>query len=191
MATLIADKSQRPSRIFVLSPPPSPACPWQLGFFSATNALYAFRLMADHAENVYGISRHLIQQGISFRTLRLRKSLPNFTPQSSFVRFIPFRFSGYTFTQQDYVAYVQERKAILSQPRARAALLQGGIVWRLAQEHLSLDAALDGPSPAVFHGVGESFQDVVSHEEYWDDGLAAHDSSLICGKYECFTGVYI
>jgi hypothetical protein len=185
------DCSRRPRHIFLPSLPLSPACPWQLGLFSATNVLYAFRLMADHAENVYGISHLLIRQGIPFRTLRLRRNAPSSAPRSSFVRFIPIRLSGYVFTQHDYDAYIQERRAILSQPRARAALLQGGIVWRLAQEHLSFDAALDGPSSTVMvHGVGELFCDN-THHEYWDDGLPEHDSSLISGQYQCFTGVYL
>ena len=72
---------------------------------------------------------------------------------------------------------------------ARAALLSGGILWRIAQEHLSVDAALEGPSQVVTgHRVGQSFYDVASHCTYWDDCVDKDVSNSICGLVTCYTG---
>jgi hypothetical protein len=105
------------------------------------------------------------------------------------VKTIPFRLSDYKFTPYDYASYLRERSATLSQPNARAALLSGGIFWRIAQEHLSVDAALEGPSRVVTrHGVGQSFNDVASHRTYWDDSVDENVSNSICGLVNCYTG---
>jgi len=176
------------SKIIVLSSPPSSACTWHLGLFSAKSAVYAFRLIAQSSQDIFGVSRHLIEQGIPFRTLQLLRA-PVSMSRSNYIKSTPFRLSGYVFTLHDYAAYLRDRAAILSQPWARAALLRGGIVWRLAIDNLSVDAALDGPSSAVdVHHIGDSFHDERFINKYCDDGITDHDLSMICGSYECFTG---
>lgn len=60
---------------------------------------------------------------------------------------LPVHLPGYKFTLDDYYAYEQQRAALLSDPRiARAALLRGRIVWRLAVAMLSFDDVLEGPT---------------------------------------------
>ncbi|EGO28800.1 hypothetical protein SERLADRAFT_406204 [Serpula lacrymans var. lacrymans S7.9] len=50
-----------------------------------------------------------------------------------------WRPTGYQADYTDYVVYQQKRDTLMSQPRARAALLKGGIVWRLAVESFGWD----------------------------------------------------
>ena len=51
---------------------------------------------------------------------------------------------------EDFERYVRKRNAFFNQSRTRAALLKGGIVWRLAVEVLgSTVLAFMGPSPAI------------------------------------------
>jgi hypothetical protein len=105
---------------------------------------------------------------------------------------VPARPTGYQFTPHDYAAYLLEKAAILSQLNGRAALLRGGIVWRLARQILSPDDALRGPSSAVTAGrVGYSTDKLEAGLALLDDDLPLVEVNLICGVYECQTGLPI
>jgi hypothetical protein len=176
--------------LFVFSYPPSPSCDWVLGLTNAADALYAFRLIDQRQVNIYGVARCLLEEGVTFRTLI---SLPHgHLPSTRRMRATPMRLSGYQFTPHDYAAYLRERAAILSQPNGRAALLQGGILWRLALQSLSPDAALQGPSYAVTASrVGYSTDELEAGLALWDDELTVVEKNLICGAYECRTGLFM
>jgi hypothetical protein len=181
------DPSSRVSQIFVLSSRESSSCNWVLGLERAAHLVFAIRSLRPSKRNLHDVARLLIQEGTPFRTLR--PLITSSISPSSIMKIIPFRLSGYKFTHEDYTSYIRERSATLSQPRGRAALLRGGILWRIALEHLSIDAALEGPSQAVTeHRVGESFKDMASHCEYWDDCLTDDEANSICGLVNCFTG---
>jgi len=74
-------------------------------------------------------------------------------------------------------------------PRGRAALLRGGIVARIAREHIAIDSALLGPSSAVIaHRLGMHVTDPRGLE-FWDDDLTENEIGIICGVHRCFTGM--
>ena len=176
--------------LFVFSSPPSSSCDWVLGLTNPADALYASRTIGKEMVNIYGVARFLIERGIKFRTL---VSLPSVSPSVSIrdtTRMIPIRLSGYQFASHDYAAYLHDRAAILAQPQGRAALLQGGIVWRLAKEDLGLDSALQGPSSAVTaHHTGYATDELDLGWALWDDELSDTEARLICGVYNCYTGM--
>ncbi|KAF8961303.1 hypothetical protein BDZ97DRAFT_1592947, partial [Flammula alnicola] len=92
------------------------------------------------------------------------------------------------FILKDYEAYVVRRDAFLCSARGRAALLKGGIVWRLAVEALGFDVVFDGPSnEAQVHGRGFRFGD--DGTSFCDDDLSEDELDLISGIYHCHTGV--
>jgi hypothetical protein len=190
-ASLVSsDDKGRPIYIFVLSLPANPASEWRLGLYRAAHVLYTFRLLHKGVGNIYAIAHHLIQRGIPFRTLRPLRPVASSISMSSIVRITPIRLSNYIFTPQDYAAYLHDRMALLSGSRGRAALLRGGIAWRLAKDILSHDATLEGPSHAVMvHRVGQSFKVSQSDCEYWDDDLTRDEWDALCGLYNCYTGM--
>ena len=101
---------------------------------------------------------------------------------------IPIRLYSYQFGPNDYEAYEHQRAALLSSPRGRAALPRGGIVARLANEHLSLDTACFGPSSFVStYGVGFSVVNDAG-TRFWDDDLTDDELKIICGVHRCYTG---
>jgi hypothetical protein len=115
---------------------------WQLAVTSAADALHVCWLASGLDQ--YGIVRCLLQQGVCFRTLSyIPHGLTSPTP--SRLGLLPIQSPGYKFTRKDYDAYQRQCSVIFGQPRARAALLRGGIVWRLAVEILSWDKVLHGP----------------------------------------------
>jgi hypothetical protein len=87
--------------------------------------------------------------------------------------------------------YEERLKAFLhGRPHARAALLKGGLIWRLAKEVLgdSMDEyALAGPSQSVVE-FGDSFSVEAGRQELTDDTLSEQELDFICGLYKVYTG---
>ncbi|KZP04089.1 hypothetical protein FIBSPDRAFT_767968, partial [Athelia psychrophila] len=84
----------------------------------------------------------------------------------------------------DYKGYERDRATFLLSDRARAALLEGGIVWRLAIEHLKFDDVIGGPAE-LDSGLYERFDGELVGG--WDDKLTNDELDLICGVYKIFT----
>ena len=69
-------------------------------------------------------------------------------------------------------------------------MLQGGIVARLAREHIDLDDTALGPSTSVtLHNIGYHAT-TPDGKIYMDDSLTEEEIQLICGLYKCHNGVY-
>ncbi|KIM36151.1 hypothetical protein M413DRAFT_78557 [Hebeloma cylindrosporum] len=100
----------------------------------------------------------------------------------------PMRLSGYKFRPDDFEIYVRHRADLLESPRGRAALLRGGIVARIAREHIELASATRGPSSAItVHRLGMHITDKTG-AQFWDDDLTENEIGVICGLHRCFTG---
>jgi hypothetical protein len=161
--------------------------PWKLAVTCAADALLICRLGENLDE--YEIARHLVEEGIQFRTLLCLRQIPRQPPKTE-QNVLPIRLPGYKFTREDYDTYVQQRAVIFTQPRARAALLRGGLIWRLGIETLSINDALRGPSVAVtVERCG--FSCPISDVQMWDDDLTPYERDLVCGVYMCYTGMNI
>jgi hypothetical protein len=130
------------------------------------------------------IALQLILRGCAFST-RIRGPMPSSSYTRPYVTTLGYRPQGYVPRDCDYASYEALRDKFLQTPRARAALLKGGIVWRLSWDAVGVEAALGGPSPEVFQS-GHWF---LSEDAYlWDDELSDDELNLICGVYKVFTG---
>ena len=89
----------------------------------------------------------------------------------------------------DFVAYERVRERFFQHPHARAALLEGGIIWRLAMEHLDSQDALRGPSDSA-NDFGDSIS-LPNGTELVDDSLTDDERDLICGTYIIYTGLLL
>ena len=73
--------------------------------------------------------------------------------------------------------------------RGHAALLQGGIVGRIAKEYLSINGVLAGPSLEVIaHHAGYLGPSGTTGILYCDDELTQNEIADICGTYTLYTG---
>ena len=88
------------------------------------------------------------------------------------------------FSTADYNAYVTQRNELLRSGWGRAALLKGGIVWRIARLVLTEDDLLSGPSGN--HTQRDHLQ--LDTAGYIDDELGEHELDVICGVYRCLSG---
>jgi hypothetical protein len=167
---------------------PSPNVPWDLTVTNAIDALFLCRLGASMTE--LELCYVLIQRGVQFHTLlpiSSRDARPSPIPRT----ILPIRGAGYVFTATDYAAYVQERAALLRSPRLRrAALMTGGIVWRLVVSEVSFSDALHGPTTATtIHGRGLFLPSSKPDYDYCDDTLSESEAEAISGRIYCYTGM--
>jgi len=161
--------------------------PWLLAVEKAAVALYIVRM--DPALNTdYEIARSLVHRGIAFHTVCLLPRVPP-TPVP-LTEPVPIRPPGYKFTVEDYRAYSRRREVLLrGTPRGRAALLKGGIVWRLAVETLNLEKSLDGPSgETIVHRRGKVYPSNDPSSIFCDDDLSTDELDDICGVNYVLTG---
>ena len=101
---------------------------------------------------------------------------------------------GSTGLAADYCSYVNIRNKFLQIHSGRAALLRGGIIWRLAMDALGYESALEqvlaGPS-ADCVDFGGMPQYLADGSELWDDVLSDEEVDLICGVYKASTGEFL
>jgi hypothetical protein len=167
--------------------PPSPSDPnWDLVVQDPVTALECYR--RDMGPSIISIATSFLLAGKPFST-RIRSEIPRTIPshpssQRQFVG-LGWREQGYKGDINDYAAYENQRAIFLAHPRLRAALLKGGIVWRLARHSVELSLAIAGPSDEVFE-YGNFITD--SHgTQLWDDDLGEDELNLICGVYNVRT----
>ena len=130
----------------------------------------------------------LVDRGIPFRTIFIpdqREGLHLCPPVQTV---LGWRLPDFAPTSWDYREYERRVYALISQPRGRAALLRGGIVWRLAIEVLGGDwreFAKAGPSEDFIY-YGQVFVPPRG-DHYYDDGLSSDELDVICGVYKVYT----
>jgi hypothetical protein len=95
------------------------------------------------------------------------------------------RIKGYQPDALDYQGYEIRRDAFLKTARGRAALLYGGIVWRLAKDVVREEDVLSGPTEQV-NATGHALHG--EKGDLWDDRLSNQELDLICGVYRVCTG---
>ncbi|KAF8509187.1 hypothetical protein JB92DRAFT_2948098 [Gautieria morchelliformis] len=132
---------------------------------SAATALECMRLDFTQRNEM---AQYFISRGIPFST-RISCPTSNRQPHQE-----PSRDSGlgwrpkdYVPKEVDYAAYEDARDTFFRQPRARTALMSGGIIWRLAVSHIGPENVLTGPTDTVFDK-GDVWRPPGS-VEFWDD----------------------
>ena len=155
---------------------------WSLVLLNPATALECLR--RRWGPHYSDIARQLLLRGCPFST-RIIGPKPMASYPRPYVTTLGHRPPDYVPHDCDYASYEALRDKFLQTPRARAAMLKGGIVWRLSWDAVGLEAALGGPSPEVF----QTGHHLFSEGQYlWDDELSEDELNLICGVYKVFTG---
>jgi hypothetical protein len=163
---------------------------WLVGCTSASVALLICRLDQSLVDPI-SIAHHLVGQGIQFHTWEATPTTPE-----PFVRktkcLIKFRRQHYRFTKDDFESYLLTHRSLLrgSASACRAALMRGGIIWRLALEDVSFDNVFIGPSTHTLEGSGITRGDGQG-AFLVDDELNLDELECICGLYETFLSAFL
>lgn len=174
---------------YMINPINIPRPLWQLGVSSARTALHCFREAYDQ-----GITQEVValftRMGIPFRTFISDLPSPGTCHHD-----VPlaWRSPGHCCTAREYAEYEHMLQEFLRRPYARAAILQGGIVWHLAMNVFGVEeavaCALCGPSPDVGeHGIKLKLP---GRRHLYDDKLTEEEIQLIVGTYKQVTGMLV
>ncbi|KZP03179.1 hypothetical protein FIBSPDRAFT_769321 [Athelia psychrophila] len=99
-----------------------------------------------------------------------------------------WRAAGWKATPPDYSGYRLNLRDWMTTSRARAALMCGGIVWRLCLDVLvpeDIAEVLIGPD---YTGHGQCVRFDGDTGQSWDNELTPDDMFVISGVYKMFTG---
>jgi hypothetical protein len=125
----------------------------------------------------------MVETGRSFMTLIPKPTDVSIRPSSR--PLLPHRHNDFVFGHLDFKEYELQREIFFSNyQHLRAALLAGGIIWRIALEELGIDPALWGPSETTNY----AFELVLNNQSFVDDGLSSEEMDFICGVYYVYTG---
>ncbi|KAG1875736.1 hypothetical protein F4604DRAFT_1680624 [Suillus subluteus] len=178
-------------RLYIIEPYLSLSLvPWKLAVSDATTAVMCLR--HDWGSDITNIARNLLEKGIAIKTL-LPMSIPPHTrrPLTELHTYslghVPppndHMLPRFRPVYADYIVYEQHRHEFMNQPRARAAVLHGGLIWRLALHSLGfnvLPSVLDGISrEAVPFGLMPD----INGQTYFDDELSEEEVDFMCGTY--------
>ncbi|KAF9553067.1 hypothetical protein CPC08DRAFT_767815 [Agrocybe pediades] len=129
----------------------------------------------------FAMCKNILQQGIHFSAL-CKNSHEGDTLTDYKMRLKPMRMPEYTFTKDDYAAYMEEISTMFSVGNlAGRALKVGGIVWRIAVAE-SFSTVLQGEWTKTASSTLYISDDGT---EYFDDTCTEEEMDAICGVYSC------
>lgn len=160
---------------------------WQLVLKDPVTVLECFR--RDDA-SILQLTAFLLWTGHPFSTKLHRNQIslpPNYYPKPPVT--LGWRPQSLKPVATEYILYENLRNHFLQLPKGRAALLKGGIIWRLALEALgarSEDIVIEGPSAQL------NYEQFLSGEsgQWFDDTLSQVEMDLICGVYRIATSKF-
>ena len=166
---------------------PSSATPWVLEFEDPATVLECLR---RQERTIFELTEFLCMHGAPFNTRRPRNQLSS-SSQSYRPVTLGWRQPLHKGTRFEYNFYQERRDCLLRCLHGRAALLAGGIIWRLTMDSLGDDSGervLAGPSSDVLsNGVAIKYGST-EQDWLWDDALLDSEKDVICGVYHVYTG---
>ncbi|KAG6871949.1 hypothetical protein C0995_014640 [Termitomyces sp. Mi166 len=130
--------------------------------------------------SVRAMMRHLVDRGIAFYTARPTNCLRH--PRTDQIPGLGYFAQGHEFTSSDFAEYQKRRSEILSASHGRAAIMTGGIIWRLALDVVNIKTVLGGPSSNAKQ-IGE-----LDGYALIDDIFSEEVEDVVCGVYKVYTG---
>ena len=153
-----------------------------------TDPVTVLQCMRIHFKgSLKNMARYLYYSGVPFNTCILRE-VPEIQDMPYRPLSLGWRPKEHIPTTEDYGEYQATLDWLFSRPYARAALLEGGLVWRIALLYLS-DSVLEvtrGPSLDAA-SLGKRWK-LAGGSILYDDRLSDAEIDVICGVYEIATG---
>ena len=153
--------------------------------------LIRFRTIHDSVSAI----QHLIMTGCAFYTIQDAKEVPQRVEHKAYNPIAVYRPSTHRPTTTEYTEQHMRIMDLLQHPHARAALMRGGIIWRIMMEMLGqnshlwesmMDEVCNGPSGSCDHKF--TIESYALGGKYVDDDLSVEELDLISGVVKVYTG---
>lgn len=159
---------------------------WQLVVRDPTTALECVRRFGGTGRK--DIAKHFALTGRAFATRLLMHNPPPSNVDTGRRVGMGWRERVWRPSPHDYSGYWFNLRNWMTTPRRRAALMSGGIAWRLCLEvlcHDDIELVLLGPD---YKGYGQRVRFDGDELQSWDNELTGDDFDVISGVYRQFTG---
>ncbi|KAK2463085.1 hypothetical protein APHAL10511_004740 [Amanita phalloides] len=157
---------------------------WMLTLRDPTTVLEILR--RNLGPSIESIVNFLVHSGIPFNTAMSSNTYPP-PPRCRLSPFLGLgmRLRNFIPDAEEYRLYEEARDDFLRGPFGRAALLKGGIIWRLAKSVVSIHDVFNGPTQ-----LARDYGQLVSSEgdDMIDDDLSDEQLDLISGLYRISHG---
>lgn len=153
----------------------------------ATNILHITRAKLDQSADE--ILMNMVSRGMTVRLLRpIEGEIVGGTiPEKSSIGNRPIGIGvkphGIRLTRLDYRQYARVRNALLDTAAGTAALLRGGILWRLAVDVCNLEDTLRGPDVQETRKDDARQHIEYSGKRYLENTLSEQETFIISGVY--------
>ena len=133
--------------------------------------------------------------GCAFYTIQDAKEVPQHVEHKAYNPIAVYRPSTHRPTTAEYTEQHMRIMDLLQHPHARAALMRGGIIWRIMMEMLGqnshlwesmMDEVCNGPSGSCDHKF--TIESYALEGKYVDDDLSVEELDLISGVVKVYTG---
>ncbi|KAG6852777.1 hypothetical protein C0991_009200 [Blastosporella zonata] len=155
---------------------------YYLLYLSSPRAVVELFRATPVPSSIAAMIRYLVENGVSFRTVKPVATIRTFVPVEE--HNLGFREKDHIFNGNDWSIYQTYLRNVVNGPAGRAAVLRGGIVWRLTYQLVKTRRILNGPTTSA-RDVGFSF----GNRRLIDDVLTSGDEDIICGVFKVGTGM--
>ncbi|EJC99815.1 uncharacterized protein FOMMEDRAFT_22875 [Fomitiporia mediterranea MF3/22] len=157
--------------------------PWTLALENPINVLECLRFQGDFGSLI----RHLVSRGIPIHTVQLDSQSQYQTSRDSESELsCPVRLPDEDIPTVDFrQSFLKAADLLLNNHRvARAALMRGGVIWRITIEIVMKSLVLDGPSQEALDAVMDCVSlDGKTVETWYDDSLTLEEEYTILGVF--------
>lgn len=159
---------------------------WDLMVRDATTALECVRRFSGLGR--IAIATHLALTGRAFSTCLQMANMPRPNETTGLLAGMGWCRTKWKATPYDYTGYWRHLRDWMTPSRPRAALMSGGIAWRICLNVLvpeDMSEVMLGPDDS---GYGRGIRFNGDDEVSWDNELSQDDTPVISGVYKIFTG---
>ncbi|KAI5117334.1 hypothetical protein M0805_001939 [Coniferiporia weirii] len=182
---------QEDIKVYALRPTTTHTLSWVL---TVTDPVAALECMRTCHDRIWKVCQYFVERGVPVKTVVCTPPARGQSPGTERrIKDLGWRHDNSRLDSSDYASY-EKRVAdfVQTNPRVRAAIMKGGIVWRVVVEAIGLEAAIEvvmaGPSSEAADKVYETLDISKSRQCWWDDTLTDDDEELLCGIYKIYTG---
>ncbi|EPQ49838.1 hypothetical protein GLOTRDRAFT_134548 [Gloeophyllum trabeum ATCC 11539] len=171
---------------YAVTPPDGPGV-WVTTAADVCHIIRIYRYESSRGDAQPDLRLRLLDLGIPFLCPRVLPHPQKTVEPGSLVQQL-VRSPGYKWVPADYASYVSRRDSfIVGHPHGRAALLLGGMMWRLALDALhgtAEDVVCAGPSEAAIeNGFGRLVTRVDGTSGWYEEHIDPLEEACIIGTY--------
>jgi hypothetical protein len=163
---------------------------WKLIVTDAATAVMC--LWHDWGSDIMKIVLNLLQKEIAFKTLQAMAVAPDAHHPCTEIHSysLTYMLPPFKAVYADYVIYEQHHHKFMNQPCARATLLHGSLIWRLALHSFGFDDLPSILEGILWEAVPYGLMLLINDQTYFNDELSEEEVDFMCSMYYSYNSKF-